>query len=254
MSAEAQGAALGEDGRADRPKPTPEEAAKLRAGVLRTPTLVLDDPEVMRALIAASETGRRNVVDLRGALVSRLETRLAALERTHRSVVAAAYENLAGAGQVHRVVLRALEAPDAAEMAAALLEEAPEVLAVDAARLVVEADEDGPAWAVALAETRSRDVALLPRGGVAGYLALDDTPERDGAWLRPCPPEAELIWGEDAGRIRSEALMRLDVGGERALLAYASEDAARFAPDHGVDLVSFLGGAVGRALTRRVAG
>ena len=49
----------------------------------------------MRALIAANERAMGgNIVDLRGIAMERLEARLDRLEDTHRSVIAAAYENL----------------------------------------------------------------------------------------------------------------------------------------------------------------
>ena len=51
----------------------------------------------MRALLTADRRAAgRNVVDLRGVLVERLEERLDRLEDTHREVLAAAYENVAG--------------------------------------------------------------------------------------------------------------------------------------------------------------
>ena len=51
-------------------------------------------------------------VDLRGKLVERLEERLNQLETTNRTVIAAAYENLAGTNQVHRAILRMLDPVD----------------------------------------------------------------------------------------------------------------------------------------------
>jgi hypothetical protein len=64
-----------------------------RARVLADPGLVLDDPDVMRALVLTSERAMGgNVVDLRGMAMERLESRLERLEDTHRAVIAAAYE------------------------------------------------------------------------------------------------------------------------------------------------------------------
>jgi uncharacterized protein len=72
--------------------------------------VILDDKDVMRALIAANEKALgANIVDLRGLAMERLEARLERLEDTHRSVIAAAYENLAGTNQMHRAILRILE-------------------------------------------------------------------------------------------------------------------------------------------------
>jgi uncharacterized protein YigA (DUF484 family) len=224
----------------------------LKARILREPALVLDDREVMQALIEAdgARVGR-NVVDLRGALVKRLEGRLEALEARHRSVIAAAYETLAGASQVHRTALLLLEQRRFAEFLRALLVEAPGILALDAARLVIETAEDAAALD-GLDPAIARLIVAMPPDGIDAYLALGDAPGRDAVWLRPSPPEAELIWGEEAHLAKSEALIGLDLGpgAPRALLAFGSEDGARFSPDHGVDLVTFLGGVVARSLGR----
>jgi uncharacterized protein YigA (DUF484 family) len=230
-------------------KIAPAEAAALRARILADPALVLDDGAVMAALIEAAGGHARNVVDLRGALVRRLETRLSKLEAAHRTVIAAAYENLAGAAQVHRVALSLLEAESAGAFARALLVEAPEVLAVDDARLALE-----PGAALAgLDDGLAARVVALPEGAVDAYLALSDGPGRDGVWLRPAPDEAELIHGEEAARIGSEAAIALDLGAARGLLVFGAEDPGRFAPEHGSDFVAFLGGVVERALRRWLA-
>ena len=85
----------------------------LRARILQEPDVILEDPDVMRALIAANDrTLGGNIVDLRGVAMDRLESRLQRLEDTHRSVIAAAYENLSGMAQVHRAVTAFLEPLD----------------------------------------------------------------------------------------------------------------------------------------------
>ena len=84
-----------------------------REQIIAQPEVILDDHEMMRALIAANErTMGANIVDLRGIAMERLESRLDRLEETHRSVIAAAYENLAGMNLIHRAVLRMLDAGD----------------------------------------------------------------------------------------------------------------------------------------------
>lgn len=224
--------------------PAPEAAAALRAAILRDPALVLDDAGLMAALIEASGGESRNVVDLRGALVRRLEERLARLEQAHRSVIAAAYENLAGAGQVHRAALLMLDAATPEAFLRALLADATEILALDHARLAL---EPGAQLAGGADDPR---VVAMPEGGIDAYLDLDDAPGRDGVWLRAAPPEADVIFGDAASMIGSEALILLEMLGRRALLAFGAEDARRFSPEHGVDLVAFLGGVVARTLPR----
>lgn len=82
----------------------------LREKIMTRPDVILEDQDLMRALIAANERAMGgNIVDLRGIAMDRLESRLDRLEDTHRSVIAAAYENLAGTNQVHRAILRMLD-------------------------------------------------------------------------------------------------------------------------------------------------
>ena len=72
-------------------------AEELRVRILQEPDVILEDPDVMRALIAANDRSMGgNIVDLRGVAMDRLEARLQRLEDTHRSVIAAAYEKSRG--------------------------------------------------------------------------------------------------------------------------------------------------------------
>ena len=88
----------------------------IRDRILSAPEAVLEDQDVMRALVSASERAMGgNVIDMRGIAMDRLEGRLGRLEDTHRSVIAAAYENLSGTNQIHRAILQLLDAPDFGE-------------------------------------------------------------------------------------------------------------------------------------------
>ena len=82
----------------------------VRGKLLSEPDRILDDPDLMRALAdAADNTRGNNVVDMRAVAMERLEARLDRLEDTHRNVIAAAYENLAGTNMIHRAILTLLE-------------------------------------------------------------------------------------------------------------------------------------------------
>ena len=78
-------------------------ADDVRLRILQDPEVILEDPDVMRALVAANERAMgQNIVDLRGVAMERLESRLSRLEDTHRSVIAAAYDNLSGVTSLFR--------------------------------------------------------------------------------------------------------------------------------------------------------
>ncbi len=164
----------------------------------------------MRRLVG-ERTGERRIVDLRDRLVERLEQRLEKLVQHHRTVVAAAYENVAGTQQVHRAVLALIEPPDLSSFLYRLTHEVPRTLGLDDARLCIESDVEfaGPAESMG-ADLHGR-VLALPEGTVADYMALDGAGSGPVV-LREAGAEAELVFGE-ANPIQSEALMRLDLAG-----------------------------------------
>lgn len=222
--------------------------AEIRARITADPSLVLDDVDVMKAVIGADDArvGRR-ITDLRGAMVDRLETRLARLEETHRSVVAAAYENMSGADQVHRAVLAILEPVRFSDLLRALDDTIPGILGVDALRLCLEGDggldAEGPL--VALSEGDVDRYLTIGRPGVEPHVALRAADPTDSA----------PIFGEMAQDIRSEAAIKLDFGGgaRPGMLVFGAVDPVRFGADQGSDLIEFFGGVMQRAIRRWVS-
>ena len=235
-------------------EPLEKPGRDLRAEILADPAVVLEDRAVMQALIEAhAPPGGRKVVDLRGALVSRLEARLDKMETTHRSVIAAAYQNLASSAQIQRAVLLLLEQNRFVDFLRALTVDTPDMVAVDLARLCIETDEAEPGPAPGLSGELGETLVILPPGGVSAYLALGPGAGRRVA-LRASTAEAEAVFGDASGAIRSEALAPLDLGeGRRGLLVFGAEDPRRFTPDQGTDLLEFFSGVVERSLRRWLA-
>ena len=223
-------------------------AGDLRDRIIATPDVVLDDPAVMRALIAATDSARgSNVVDLRGIAMERLETRLDRLEDAHRFVLAAAYDNISGMQQVHRAVLALLEPASFDDFLTLLGGDVAHVLRVDRLRLVLEAAQgaDDPAL------RRHADVLhVAGRGFVDDYMGTDR-----GVMLRPSPQGPSSIYGTGEPAIRSEALVRIDLGPGRlpGLLALGAAERDRFRPGDGTDLLTFLGAVFERAMRRWLA-
>ena len=227
-----------------------EERELIRALILADPELVLSDDMVMRALLGSTAQGARNIVDLRDKLVERMEQRLDKLVHTNRSVIAAAYENVAGTQQAHRAILALIDAKDLGEFLRRLTRDVPAMVGVEQARLCLEAEVDDISVA-ALAEGLGDRVLLLPQTHVGEYLMLEGDTSAGPVVLRRCGAEAELIFGA-LTRVRSEALLRLDLDGSAGLLAFGAADPDRFSPDQGIDLLTFLGGIVERLLTRHL--
>ena len=229
-----------------------EERELIRSLILADPELVLSDDMVMRALLGATAQGARNIVDLRDKLVERLEERLDKLVHTNRSVIAAAYENVAGTQQMHRAVLALIDAPDLGEFLRRLTREVPAMVGVEDARLCLEVEVDDIRPADSLAEGLASRVLLVPEATVGEYLRLEGDAPPGKVTLRPCGVEAEILFGS-LTRTRSEALLRLELGGGgTGLLAFGAADPDRFGPDQGVDLLTFFANVIERLLTRHL--
>lgn len=228
-----------------------DERDLIRSLIVADPQLVLGDDQVMRALIGETKDSVRNVVDLRDRLVERLESRLSKLVQANRSMIAAAYENVAGTQQMHRAILALIGTEALAEFLKVLTQDVPRLLGIEEIRLCLEADVDETRPADGLGDGLEGRVLALPEGTVEAYLLLDGSAAPGGIVLREAGVEAELIFG-DMARVRSEAMMRLDVMGAEGLLVCGAGDPDRFGPDQGTDLLGFFGTAVERLLAQRL--
>lgn len=220
----------------------------LRNAILSKPDAILDDTDLMRALVAANErTMGGNIVDLRGIAMERLEARLDRLEDTHRSVIAAAYENLAGTNQVHRAILRMMEPMDFEVFLRDLGGEVAEILRVDAITLVLESVQNDSDPAV----QRLGDVLRVAEPGfIDDYLGRPHGGPARQVTLRQLQNASSEVYGEAADWVRSEACLRLDFGRGRlpGLLVMGAEDPHQFSPQHGTDLLGFFAGVFERTM------
>lgn len=229
-----------------RPADAGAPTGELRARILAAPDVILNDAQVMEALVRAGDEGRgRNVVDLRGAAMARLETRIDRLTDMHRTVVAAAYDTIAGMQQVHRAVLAILDFEDAAALAAEVEAVVAPILKVDRLRILVEADGE-PAI-----PGDEGGLAVVPVGFVSHFLGEEGKDRR--VTLRQVGEAQRTVYGGiDVG---SEACLALEFGAERqpGLALLGATDPGRFSPRQGTDLLEFLAGALERVIGRHLS-
>ncbi|MDG1118834.1 MAG: DUF484 family protein [Flavimaricola sp.] len=224
--------------------------ADIRDRLIADPEMLLEDTDIMRALVAANEKSMgHNIIDLRGIAMERLEARLDRLEDTHRSVIAAAYENLAGTNQIHRAILRLMDATKFEVFLSDLGSDVADILRVDAIRLVLETKvtEEDPAI------KRMGDVLSVAEPGfIDSYVTQNRNLPARQVTLRQAQPEDGRLYGDKAEYIRSEACLKLDFGEGRmpGLLVLGSEDPHQFTPQQGPDLLAFFAGVFERAMRR----
>ena len=222
----------------------------LREAIISQPNVILDDMDLMQALIAANERAMGgNIVDLRGIAMDRLESRLDRIEDTHRSVIAAAYENLAGTNQVHRAILRMLDPVEFETFLRDLSGEVSEILRVDATKLVLESvQNDSDTTVKRLGEVLS----VAEPGFIDHYLSQGRGGQVRKVTLRQIQNASETIYSDKADWIRSEACLKLDFGDGRlpGMLVMGAEDPHMFGPQQGTDLLAFFTGVFERAMRR----
>ena len=225
----------------------------LRAAIIAKPDAVLDDKDVMNALVAANEQAMgSNIVDLRGIAMQRLETRLDRLENTHQNVISAAYDNLSGTQQVHRAILLLLESADFESFLRDLAGDVADSLRLDHIRLVLEsADSDSNAVPPKVSEVLS----VVGPGFIDSYLTRmrGGTPRQ--VTLRRVDHAPDSIYGAKAGQIMSEACLKLDLGPDRlpGLLVLGAESPDQFTSQQGTDLLAFFTGVFERTMRRWLA-
>lgn len=222
----------------------------MRDRILAEPERILEDRDLMAALIGANERAMgSNVVDLRGIAMERLGSRLDRLEDTHRTVIAAAYENLAGTNQIHRAILQMMDPLSFEDFLKTVAGDVAATLRVDCIRLVLESLQSAEVPAL----RKLGDVLFVAEPGfISEYVSNGRNIPLRPVTLRQTIPASDMIYGDRAGWIRSEALMKLDFGKGRlpGMLVMGSEDPHQFKPTHGTDLLGFFAGVFERTMRR----
>lgn len=220
----------------------------VRNRILSDPEALLEDQDIMRSLISANEkTMGGNIVDLRGVAMERLEARLDRLEDTHRNVIAAAYENLAGTNQIHRAILRMMDANRFDEFLSDLKGDVSDILRVDCTRLILESIQTTEDPAIA----RLSDVLNVAEPGyISDYITQGRNLPLRQVTLRQVSTDDTALFGDKASYIRSEACLKLDLGEGRlpGMLVFGSEDPHQFTPQQGTDLLTFFAGVFERVM------
>lgn len=229
---------------------------KLKDKILKDPALILDDPDVMRALLQSNDQAQGdNVFDLRGIFVARLEERLDRLEDTHKTVIAAAYENLSGTNQIHRATLALLAAETFEDFLQALNHDVANILGVDVIRLCLESDKASGGTSIGPDGPLKDIVVALPVNGVQAYITGGNSAAPRHVTLRSVSEAKASIFGAASVDVASEAILRLDLGSQSlpGLAAFGCSDPNRFNADQGTDLLFFFAQILERTMRRWVA-
>ena len=190
-------------------------------------------------LLAALEAPRRefpdadpdggDVVDLQHAMVGRLRADLARSTKQHGELIDAGRNNQRSQARIHATVLRLLSARSLDHFLELMSTDLVGLLNIDAVALCLETGSVAPAT--------SHGIRILPDGTIAKILDGERS-----VTLRENVPGERRIFGEAAGLVRSDALLRLIVRDDAppALLALGSREPRRFHPGQSTELLAFL--------------
>lgn len=176
----------------------------------------------------ADEAGGE-VVDLQGAMLSRMRSELAQREEQSSELIDASRANLQSQNRVHAAVIAILSARSLDHMIEILTIDLAGLLNVDAVALCLEGGMVTP--------TSAQGVRVVPVATIDKILDVSRTVS-----LRENVEGDRRIYGEAAGLVRSEAMLRLSVREDApcALLAMGSREPDRFHTGQGSELLTFL--------------
>ena len=233
-----------------------EKFAITREEILSNPKAFLEDHEVMRALIAADRQKQpSNVIDLRSIAMDRMEDRLNKLEDTHRTVIAAAYDNVSSMNQIHRAVMSILEPEDFNGFLQYVEHELAPTMGIEVASLCLETQVVSAGQGPSLSKEFATGVTFMAIGEVEDYITHGRDMNSRPVTMRAVRPGSTSLFADSPEPILSEALLKLDLGTGNlpGMLVLGSKHPDQFAPAQGSDLLLFLGGILSRIMRRWLA-
>lgn len=227
--------ATSKPGKAGAPQP-PELTARQVAAYLRAhPAFLLDHPDLLGLLETPSrefpdaDPEGGEVIDLQHAMVGRLRGELARSVKQSGELIDAGRKNQRSQARIHAAVLRLLSARSLDHLLELMATDLAGLLDLDAVALCLETDSVAPATRHGIRMLPDGTIAKTVEGGRAVTLRANVSGDR-------------RLFGEAAGLVRSDALLRLTVreDGPPALLAMGSRQPERFHPGQGTELLAFL--------------
>ena len=229
------------------------QISDFRKRILQDPEALLNDREVMRALISASSNNApTNVIDLKSAVLKRLEGHVDKIEGQNSNIISAAYKNISTTTKVHSAILEALEPKTFTEFLNFLKTDWANSLGIDVARLCLEAPSINKDDIPQLQTEFGPSVIFLQEGEIDHYITLGQDNDPRSVTLRQIRKGASNIYSNIAPELRSEALMKLDLGqgNSPGLLLLGSINPDQFLPNMGTDLFVFYGSIFEKVMQR----
>ena len=179
------------------------QISDFRKRILQDPEALLNDREVMRALISASSNNApTNVIDLKSAVLKRLEGHVDKIEGQNSNIISAAYKNISTTTKVHSAILEALEPKTFTEFLNFLKTDWANSLGIDVARLCLEAPSISKDDIPQLKTEFGPSVIFLQEGEIDHYITLGQDNDPRSVTLRQIRKGASNIYSNIAPELR----------------------------------------------------
>lgn len=201
------------------------------------PKFLTRNPEAADLLIPPTRVNNdRKVADFQGYMVKRLKDDREDVILKAREIVETSRANMNNQTRIYNAVLLLLEATNFQDFIHTMTMDFAALLDVDIVSLIVEID-DGIIPQIDLTGVR-----------VVGPGTVDLLTRKQTIVLEPAINGLDELYAGGAGLVKSQALVRLSIGGDTppALLAFGSRNPQMFQPGMGTEQLGFLGHVIER--------
>lgn len=195
------------------------------------PDFLQDNPDVVEMLIPPKKRPKKGQpADFQAYMIERLKTDKDEAVEASREIVETTRANMNNQQRIHEAVLRMLEATNFADFIHSITMDLANLLDVDIAVLVVEAD------GASIPHIQTNGIRAVPEGTVNKWMG-DKT-----VLLEDDISGIEAIYGGGATLVKSQILLRVDISMNTppAILAFGSREADMFREGQATDQILFL--------------
>ncbi|HOO81922.1 MAG TPA: DUF484 family protein [Alphaproteobacteria bacterium] len=195
------------------------------------PNFLSKNPDVVELLLPPKKRPvRGQPADFQSYMIERLKTDKDEALQTTREIVESSRANMNNQQRIHAAILRLLEAQNFHNFIHAITMDLADLLDVDIAVLVVEADGKS------VPHIQTTGITVLPEGTVDQWMG--DKP----VLLQDNISGIEAIYGGGAALVKSQILLRVDISMDTppAILAFGSRNPDMFNEDQATDQILFL--------------
>ncbi len=195
------------------------------------PQFLQNNPEAIELLLPPKTRPKKGeVADFQQYMIQRLKADKEEVLQTTKTIVENSRANMNNQQRVHAAVLRMLEALSFDDFIESITMDLANILDVDIAVLVVEADGQN------IPHVHTSGIRVIPEGTVDKWMRTKSVLLQDNI------SGIEPIYGGGATLVRSQILLRVDIsmGTPPAILAFGSRDPNMFAEGQATDQILFL--------------